>query len=150
MPPNPPPQTSALATALSDLRGESRRQHLERLAGPERQAVGQAGRLTEQLELACHYSGHVGCADAAQRAANLFAVGYQIADDLEDVDSDLARGRLNYVGLLRDDHDAEASFRIARERSLELLGEAATLADSLPLGAGEALSMLAAGLAAKV
>ena len=102
------------------------------------------------LELACHYSGHVGCADAAQRAANLFAVGYQIADDLEDVDSDLARGRLNYVGLLRDDHDAEASFRIARERSLELLGEAASLADSLPLGAGETLSMLAAGLAAKV
>ena len=102
------------------------------------------------LELACVYAGANEITERAQRAANRFAIGYQIADDLDDLRVDLAAERLNYVSLLRRVHDDETSRTLAKRRSLALLGEARELARSLPHGAGELLASLSAALAAKV
>ena len=102
------------------------------------------------LELACLYSGHEEFKGRARRAANLFAVGYQIADDLSDVEADLKKGRLNYVGLLRRDYPGDEALRRARQRSLSLLHDAGQVAQGLPGDAGGYLTELAMGLAAQV
>lgn len=102
------------------------------------------------LELACVYAGAPELSDRARRAANQFAVGYQIADDLDDLQVDRAANRLNYVSLLRRVHDENTALKLAKGRSLALLKDAADLARSLPSGAGELLSSLSAALAAKV
>jgi geranylgeranyl pyrophosphate synthase len=102
------------------------------------------------LELACVYAGEPELSDRARRAANQFAVGYQIADDLDDLSVDSAAERLNYVSLLRRVHDERTAVAFAKRRSLALLDEAGELARSLPRGAGELLASLSAALAAKV
>ena len=102
------------------------------------------------LELPCRYAGHPELAQPARRAANQFAIGYQIADDLADVAVDAERGRLNYVSILAQAGGSEDPVRQARTRSMAALSEARDLARALPSGAGRLLSELAADLAAKV
>ena len=102
------------------------------------------------LELACIYSGHQEFTSRARRAANLFAVGYQIADDIADADEDLARGRLNYVSLLATEHGNAHALRLARGRSLLLLAESVAVAQRLPSDAGSFLAELATDLSARV
>ena len=102
------------------------------------------------LELACLYSGHDEFTSRARRAANLFAVGYQIADDIDDAAEDLARGRLNYVGLLHSEAGEDAALRTARDRSLTLLAESVAVSHRLPRDAGALLAELASTLAAQV
>ncbi|MEC7725889.1 MAG: polyprenyl synthetase family protein, partial [Planctomycetota bacterium] len=102
------------------------------------------------LELACLDSGHDEFTSRARRAANLFAVGYQIADDIDDAAEDLAKGRLNYVGLLRGEAGDDAALRAARERSLTLLAESVAVSHRLPRDAGAFLAELASKLAAQV
>ncbi len=73
-------------------------------------------------------------------AARLFAVAYQMADDLDDMALDLAAGEPNIVGVLRHcaDHPCprEAARDLARIRYLA----AADRARTLPGGAGVALA----------
>jgi len=104
------------------------------------------------LELALRYAGRSDLVDRARRAANAFAVGYQIADDLSDVDADASTGRerLNYVLLLKQVHNDADAVSFARRRSLSLLAEAGEHANALPEGAGELLAELARRLAAEV
>ncbi len=107
------------------------------------------------LELACHYAGQPDLAQPARRAANHFAIGYQIADDIADAAVDAAQGRLNYVEILRQEAVVSGTvvpgpLESARQRSLAALRDAGDLARSLPHGAGRLLERLAADLAAKV
>ncbi len=105
------------------------------------------------IELALLY---VGCEEAvgkARRAAHALAIGYQIADDLEDLESDLAagggKGRLNYVSLTNA-RSASGGIELARERALELLHESIALAEDLPFSAGAPLQDLARRFAARI
>lgn len=102
------------------------------------------------LELACHYAGRADLAQPARRAANQFAIGYQIADDLADLAVDAENGRLNYVGILSRMQNSSDPVAQARTRSVAALREASDLARALPSGAGALLAGLAADLAAKV
>ena len=102
------------------------------------------------LELACLYSGHDEFTSRARCAANLFAVGYQIADDINDAAEDRSKGRLNYVSLLATEQGDEAARCNARDRSLALLAESAAMCQYLPHDAGAYLAGLATNLAALV
>jgi len=105
------------------------------------------------IELALLYTGCEGSIEQARRAAHALAVGYQITDDLEDLESDLAaadgQGRLNYVCLAGERSGANG-VELARERAKELLEEAVELAGSLPHGAGVPLQDLAKRFAARI
>jgi geranylgeranyl pyrophosphate synthase len=102
------------------------------------------------LELACHYAGHAELAQPARRAANQFAIGYQIADDIADLAVDAENCRLNYVGILSRMPGPSDPVTEARTRSVSALREASELARALPSGAGALLADLAEELAAKV
>ncbi len=105
------------------------------------------------IELALLYAGCEESVEQARRAAHALAVGYQITDDLEDLESDLAaaggKGRLNYVSLAGE-RSGSSGVELARERALELLHEAVSLAESLPHGAGAPLQRLARRFAERV
>lgn len=105
------------------------------------------------IELALLYAGCEDAVPQARRAAHALAIGYQIADDLEDLESDVAAsngaGRLNYV-LLANERSASGGIELARERALELLDESIALAEALPHGAGVPLQALARRFAARI
>ncbi|MDC3307404.1 polyprenyl synthetase family protein [bacterium] len=105
------------------------------------------------IELALLYAGCEHAVPQARRAAHALAIGYQIADDLEDLESDLAAssgaGRLNYV-MLANDRSGAGGISLARERALELLHESIALAEDLPHGAGAPLQELARRFAARI
>ncbi len=105
------------------------------------------------IELALLYVGCEWAVEHARKAAHALAVGYQIADDLEDLESDLAaaggKGRLNYV-LLANERSGSGGIELARERAHELLHESIALAGELPLGAGAPLQHLAKRFAARL
>jgi hypothetical protein len=84
----------------------------------------------------------------ARRAAEHFAIGYQIADDLEDVDQDRGTLSVNALIVLIETlgcDEREAAYR-ARKHALAHLGTSVTLAASLPNGSGALLRELAQGL----
>lgn len=105
------------------------------------------------IELTLLYAGQADAIAPARDAAHALAIGYQIADDLSDLESDLAaaggKGRLNYVALAAERSGTDG-VREARARSLELLDEAVELASHLPHGAGAPLQELARRFAARV
>lgn len=96
--------------------------------------------LALPLELSLIAADRAGALPDASEAARLFAVAYQMADDIEDADADLAAGEPNIVGVLR--HGARGvcpeteARRLARQHYLA----AAERAETLPLGAGKALA----------
>lgn len=91
---------------------------------------------------------------AARRAGESFAIGYQIADDIADVDVDAARpGRaasLNVVRILQGRAGVATALARARTEGLKHLGDAALAASELPDGAGGALRGLALKLSAQI
>lgn len=122
----------------------------------ERIAVAKSGSLLSlPTELALVGSGHARWTSEARRAAEAFAVGYQIVDDMEDIEKDIgAPGRphsLNAVLILRAaGHDAGQADAIARRTGLRHLREAASVAGSLPHGSGTLLRELALDLSARL
>lgn len=126
-------------------------QQVTDMAVYERIAVGKSGALLSlPLELALAASGEKKWMGEARRAAEAFGIGYQIMDDMEDVESDVAGDdgprAVNALLVLRaagHGLDAEA---VAREIGLRHLRTAITLADRLPNGAGAFLRCLALAL----
>lgn len=105
------------------------------------------------IELALIYAGQTDAIEPAREAAHALAIGYQIADDLSDLEVDRAaaggKGRLNYA-LLAGARAGTDGVEEARARSRELLEEAMESASLLPHGAGAPLEELARRFAARV
>ncbi len=110
-------------------------------------AAGKSGALLGlPLELALVAAGLGAQVPHARAAARRFAIGYQMADDIDDADIDAATGSLNAVALLgRDGHEAPADG--VRDLALAHLAAAVLLAEGLPSGIGTLLAARAAALA---
>jgi len=119
--------------------------NLERYEGIARRKSGAL--LSLPLEYALVGAGRWDVASVARDAADHFAVGYQIADDLADVSRDERRGALNVVPVLRASYGAMAE-RAARTLAVRHLDDAAAGAAALPDGSGTLLGMLATRLSA--
>lgn len=130
-----------------------RMQAIERddFATYEKIAIGKSGALFSlPLELAFLGAGLDAWAPQARHAANSFAIGYQILDDIDDVDKDIARAEkshgLNAVLTLRAAGHGLGAEKMAQAISRKHLLEASTTAQMLPSGSGQLLKDLALGL----
>jgi len=95
------------------------------------------------LELALIMAGLGDHVPKAEQAATAFAIGYQAADDIEDVSEDVANGGVNIVALLEAGMSREAAISAARSLVIESYRLASERALSLPSGCGEMLSAIA-------
>lgn len=110
------------------------------LARYERIACGKSGPLLVlPLELALMLADRPEAVDAALAAGSLFAIGYQAADDLEDVERDALNEELNIVAVLAASGE-ERPREVARALAVRRFTEAAAVAGSLPMGCGELLA----------
>lgn len=110
------------------------------LATYERVAAAKSGPLLIlPLELALRWAGHVDAIEAAERAGSLFAVGYQAADDLDDVARDAVNEELNVVAVLAASGHVDP-FAAARELAIDRYRQSAAVALRLPGGCGELLA----------
>ena len=114
-------------------------------------AIGKSGSLFSlPLELAFVGAGLDAWAPQARKAANSFALGYQILDDIDDVEKDIVRTDkshgLNAVLTLRAAGHGVDAEKMAHVISRKHLSEAAATAQMLPSGAGQLLQDLALGL----
>jgi geranylgeranyl diphosphate synthase type II len=138
----------AIVGQCADLR--SREAPPADLSAYERIAGDKAGALFAlPLELALTVANHTAQCDVARAAARHFAIGYQILDDLDDVDTDGQTGELNVVSLLQalGDGDPEGS---AYARAFQHLQQSRALAASLPDASGAGLLELAETLQARI
>ena len=105
--------------------------------------------LSLPLELAFVAAGESEGVSQARQAAADFAIGYQIVDDINDVERDAHASPpcLNALLLLRASSPAEVAQRQARELALHHLRLAATTAAGLPRGSGRQLQEFATQLA---
>ena len=110
-------------------------------------AVEKSGALLSlPLELAFLAAEKTEWLPQVQRAAEEFAVGYQMMDDLADADSD-GPVAMNVVVVLRAQGHGDQAAEIAHELGINHLTKAAQLAAELPHRAGELLRELALSLA---
>lgn len=98
--------------------------------------------LSLPLELALLASGHGAWAKHAHDAARAFSVGYQVVDDLTDVDRDSLSGALNIIAVLQHSGCGAGAYAQARWLGLAQLDRAITLANELPLESGALLMAL--------
>ncbi len=93
------------------------------------------------------------CIEPAVAAANAFAVGYQILDDLADVESDSNRGEAatcaNAVLVLRANGAGDKAEQVAFEAAMAHLSSATAIAGSLPHASGFLLKSMALQLASR-
>ena len=121
----------------------------------ERIAAAKSGSLLSlPLELPLAYAGHSAFLAPARSAARAFAIGYQIADDLEDTVLDSgAKGRpatMNAVAVLRAAGHDRAPEKTARRRARELFEFAAEKSQALPYDCGREMAASAAQFAGKL
>jgi|694.fasta_scaffold32973_6 geranylgeranyl pyrophosphate synthase len=90
-------------------------------------------------ELALALAGHEDAIPNAVEAGALFAVGYQIADDLEDVQRDALTEELNIVAVLAAAGETQPQAR-ARDLAVVRFGQAHAAATVLPCGCGALLA----------
>jgi geranylgeranyl pyrophosphate synthase len=113
------------------------------VAAYERIALGKSGALLSlPLELALLASGHGAWAEQARAAAEAFSVGYQVVDDLADVERDSQSGALNMVLVLQQAGLGAGAYAHARQCGLEHLDRAMALANELPRESGVLLTEL--------
>ena len=113
-------------------------------------AVAKSGALLGlPIELALMAAGRTDALAVARKAADSFAIGYQIHDDLLDVDADMARGAsapaINIVNVLQSSpiaSDCNAR-KSARKLGLQHLTSAAATSADLPSHSGRLLQQLA-------
>jgi hypothetical protein len=109
----------------------------------KRVALAKSGALLSlPLELALLASGHRASLDCAREAAYAFAVGYQVVDDLADVELDSHSGALNIVFVLQRAGYGAKAHKLARQFGLEHLDRAIQLVNDLPLDSGALLTEL--------
>jgi len=101
--------------------------------------------LSLPMELVMIASGKHKWIDGARRAAEHFAVGYQIVDDMEDVAQDTGSHAVNAVLVLKasESGDIRRALSKAREYGLRHLAQAISGGESLPDGSGDLLKELA-------
>ncbi len=121
----------------------------------ERIVVGKSGALLSlPFELALIGSGHQACLGQARAAVEHFAIGYQIVDDLDDVDRDSgsadAPSSLNLVHVMKALGHGDASPNQVRALGRTHLAKATGAAALLPMGSGTFLTELAAKLVARL
>jgi geranylgeranyl pyrophosphate synthase len=103
-------------------------------------ALGKSGALLSlPLELALLASGYGAWAQHARAAAEAFSVGYQVVDDLADVERDNQSGALNIVSVLQRAGTLAGAQAKARQFGLEHLNRAIALAGELPRESGALL-----------
>ncbi len=106
-------------------------------------ALAKSGALLSlPLELVLLASGHAASAQQAREAAEAFSIGYQVVDDLADVQRDGESGALNSVIVLQHAGFGDQATEKAREFGLEHLNRAMALAHQLPLESGALLMEL--------
>jgi len=106
----------------------------------ERVAQGKsAPLLILPLELALVLAGRTDAISAAVEAGSLFAIGYQAADDLEDVERDALNGELNVVAVLAAS-GARRPREAARALAIERFQQCRVAAARLPEDSGELLA----------
>jgi geranylgeranyl diphosphate synthase type II len=105
----------------------------------EQVAAGKSGPLLVlPLELALRVAGRDDAVELAEQAGALFAVGYQAADDLDDVERDAISEELNVVAVLAAlGHSSPLD--AARELAIDRFERCAAAAAGLPSGSGERL-----------
>jgi len=94
------------------------------------------------LDLALRVSGRVDAIDLAESAGTLFAIGYQMADDLDDVEKDAISMGLNIVAVLTAQGNPQPS-AVARGMAIDSYRRCAAVAAHLPLDSGALLAMQA-------
>jgi geranylgeranyl diphosphate synthase type II len=111
-----------------------------------------ASLLSLPLELPLLVSGHQDAMQDARRAADCFAVAYQMFDDLEDVEQDEVPGSLNVVLLLEQRLGLPRSEArsIVVTRALQLLRSADDLSAKLPCKCATVMTALGHELAGKL
>lgn len=110
--------------------------------------------LALPLELALGASGELQAIAQARRAAESFAIGYQIFDDLNDVQKDLlrcsAQPAINAVAVMQSHGPSGDARGLARQLALEHLRVSAQTSLLLPKQCGRLLHQLAVELAARI
>lgn len=101
------------------------------------------------LDLALRVSGRVGDVGLAEGAGTLFAIGYQMADDLDDVEKDAIGRGLNIVAVLSAQGNPQPS-AAARGMAIDSYKRCAAVAVRLPLDSGALLAMHAERRAAEL
>jgi len=102
-------------------------------------AAKSAPLLVLPLELALRYAGRGDAVEFAADAGALFAVGYQAADDLDDVDRDAINEELNIVAVLAARGHTNP-FDAARELAIDRFQRCAAAAADLPCASGALLA----------
>jgi geranylgeranyl pyrophosphate synthase len=117
----------------------------------ERIVTAKSGALLSlPFELALIGSGHQASIDQARCAVENFAIGYQIVDDLDDVDRDAGSAEipnsLNLVHVMKALGHGDYSTEMARDLGREHLAKATSAAALLPNSSGGFLIELASKL----
>ncbi len=124
-----------------DLRLQGER--LESLDIYKRVACGKSGPLLVlPLELALTRAGRGEAIVTAAEAGSLFAIGYQVSDDLEDVERDALNEELNIVAVLAAAGEPQPH-EAARLLAIRCFHQARCAAEALPDGSGTLLAELA-------
>lgn len=95
------------------------------------------------VELSLILAGRLDCLVQAERAADAFALAYQMADDLEDVESDMANGSLNAVAIFAREMPIERARLLVRRLVNRTFRQASRLAGSLPSDSGALMAAMA-------
>ena len=111
-------------------------------------AAAKSGALLRlPFQLVFTVAGRTDCIGAAVAAANAFAIGYQILDDISDIDDDLSRvtrpSCANAVLVLRARSTGDNAEHLARQAGVMHLSAAANMAESLPYASGLLLKSMA-------
>ena len=110
--------------------------------------------LALPLELALVAGGELQAIAEARRAAESFAIGYQIFDDLNDVKKDLlrrsAQPAINAVAVMQHHDSSCDARRLASQLALKHLQVSAQTSLSLPKQSGRLLHQLSLELAARI
>lgn len=96
--------------------------------------------LVLPIELALLLAGREDAIAAAAEAGSLFAIGYQIADDLDDVQRDAINEELNIVAVLAAAGETQPQ-DCARDLAICRFRQAHAVASALPAGCGALLAM---------
>lgn len=114
-------------------------------------AISKSGALLSlPIELALIASHHLEAINVARAAAESFAIAYQIADDLCDIDKDADCHSLNIVHILQAAGERENPIQVAQNLALHHLQLASNLAKNLPKNSGALLIELAMQLKQKL
>ncbi|MEL6360610.1 MAG: polyprenyl synthetase family protein [Pseudomonadota bacterium] len=152
-------QTNSLSTSL--LIGRAHKRIAEVISGQCKDLTLQANAQTDvetyqtiatlksapllalPLELPLIQAGHLGSCSLVDKASKMFALAYQMADDIEDVTNDARLGRPNIVSVLGGQSESSPQVEKARKIAAKHYESAAKFADQLPLDSGTLLAAYA-------